>query len=48
MSKITKIILHSADTPADMDIGAAEINQSLVAGLSYFPVAAHHRTHGKG
>src|SRR5690554_1857619 len=24
---ISKIIIHTADTPADMDIGAAEINQ---------------------
>lgn len=27
MRQINKIIIHAADTPADMDIGAAEINQ---------------------
>ena len=27
MRQINKIIIHCADTPADMDIGAAEINQ---------------------
>lgn len=27
MRQINKIIIHAADTPADMDIGATEINQ---------------------
>lgn len=27
MRKINKIIIHAADTPADMDIGAAEIDR---------------------
>lgn len=31
MAKKTKIIVHCADTPAGMDIGAAEINQWHIA-----------------
>lgn len=42
MRAITKIIIHAADTPADMDIGAAEIRDWHVDDNGWRDIGYHY------
>ena len=40
--KIKKVIIHAADTPADMDIGTAEIRRWHVEGNGWSDIGYHY------